>query len=270
MKSMQLKSNKELGQHFLKNQKTIARICQLPSPAINFILEVGPGPGTLTLPLIELGLPFYVIEKDLRTKEFLETILPSEHVFMEDATKVNFEAIGQKLNWTKKIGWLVSNLPYNVSSVLLRSFLECENFQYMTLMFQKEVGEKLVPKFSLNNSMRTLVQALYDVKLVEIVKPGAFHPPPKVDSIVLEFSPKPIPQILRSDLKLLEQFARPLFQSPRKQIMAKLKSLFPWPEADLTGLMQKVHIIPQDRAEKLTHDQVMALYSVYQSFEKRS
>ena len=264
--TLKLKSNKELGQHFLKNKNTISRICQLPSLAIDFIIEIGPGPGTLTLPLMELKKPLYVIEKDSRTKDYLESILPIESVLIQDATKIDFNKLAAQLKWGQQTGWLVSNLPYNVSAVLLRLFLDCEHFKFMTLMFQKEVGEKLLPKFALNNSLRTLVQSIFQVRLVEIVKPGAFHPPPKVDSIVLDFQMINPPTFPRNNMALLEQFVRPVFQHPRKQIFAKLKSIFQNTEVDLAGLMQKLHISNQDRAEKLTQEQIMGLFEEYQRF----
>ncbi|MDH4469200.1 MAG: 16S rRNA (adenine(1518)-N(6)/adenine(1519)-N(6))-dimethyltransferase RsmA [Bacteriovoracaceae bacterium] len=262
-----MEANKSLGQHFLKTKSVIDKICTLPigdadKEKIDFILEVGPGPGVLTVPLKEHGIPLYVIEKDSRTKEYLEELLGVDHVYMGDATKLNFHDWLQERKLNSKAGWLVSNLPYNVSTVLLRLFLECKEFQNMTLMFQREVGEKLLPSYVKNNSLKALVTNFYEISLVDIVKPGAFHPPPKVDSIIIKLKRRPHPKVGIDEILEFEKFNRELFQNPRKQIFSKLKNLFKESNPLMTA-MSELQLSPQDRAETLKMDQIVELYQAY-------
>ena len=184
------RANKNLGQHFLKDQSVINKICNDFSDEAQLIYEVGPGPGILTKHLTNHELPFEVFEKDDRFPELLADWVKPEDIHLCDATTIDFQKHQDESIHKGKKTWLVSNLPYNVGVPLLMNFIRSPNIKYMTLMLQKEVGLKIRPdtnkkKFKDMSSLMALTQNYFDVKTLCLVPPGAFIPPPKVDSIVI-------------------------------------------------------------------------------------
>ena len=174
------KADKNLGQHYLTNQKAIEEICQPPSENCS-ILEIGPGPGTLTKSLSLLGNEFKVIEKDLRFKENLLEYLSEDQILFLDGLKFDYSTLPDNT-------WIVSNLPYNVSVPLTRAFAVHPQVKWMSLMYQKEVAEKFLPpekKKNPSSSLNCLFQTYFKITKLITLGPGSFSPPPKVDSMVI-------------------------------------------------------------------------------------
>src|SRR5690606_31558120 len=119
----------------------------------------------------------------------------------------------------------VSNLPYNVSVPLTLSFLRVPEIKNMTLMYQKEVAEKILPKDPRNamGSLHALTVSQFDVSHVVHAPPGAFVPPPKVDSLVLNFRRKEVPLVPLERVDVFEEFLRLVFAQRRKQLGGILK-----------------------------------------------
>lgn len=214
-------ANKRLGQHFLHDQGIINQICADFKSLAASIIEVGPGPGVLTSGLSEHSMPFRVIERDERFSAYLNKYLAPEHIQFCDALEVDFENFIRLHDLPPPI-WLVSNLPYNISVPLLLRFVRCPPIEFMTLMFQKEVGNKIFnfdeQKKSGMGSLMSLSQNFFDTKLLVKVPPGAFSPPPKVDSVVLSFTRKKNPVVPLEQFEEFECFLRKLFQYKRKKI----------------------------------------------------
>ena len=211
-----MKANKDLGQHFLNDQNIINKICS-DHPGLSCgILEIGPGPGILTKYLAQLGRPYHVVEKDSRFEEILNSIISSEQITIGDALEVDLDFFDTT--------WLVSNLPYNVASPLLVKFLKLKNIKYMTLMFQREVGNRILTTDM--NSLGALSQNYFEITTLCNVPPGAFLPPPKVDSIVLSFKRRENPRLSLEKFDAFEKFLRVLFKMRRKQLGNVLKSDF--------------------------------------------
>lgn len=258
-------ANKSLGQHFLRDQNVINKICSDFEGLAEAIVEIGPGPGILTESLASRSkkesLPFFVIEKDDRFPEYLRQFIEPEQITMTDALAVKLgDFFGEKKIDQKKI-WLVSNLPYNISTPLLVNFLQATDIKYMTLMFQKEVADKVFPFASTKNfmgSLHALTQAYFDCSLLLKVPPGAFAPPPKVDSAVLTMTRKETPLVPMAEFHQFEKFLRLLFSQKRKQLGGLLKSSFPLSliEESFNSLGIPLTI----RAEALTLEQVISLY----------
>lgn len=252
------KANKALGQHFLKNTSVIKEICHQQNTIAesDYILEVGPGPGTLTRFLSELSKPFYIVEKDTRFQEELEKIVPPSNCFFMDALEFSDQMItDSNPHYTR--GWLVSNLPYNVSTPLLLLFLNWPSIKFMTLMFQKEVGEKIINHQKIN-SLYCLVNTYFETKQLLKLKPGAFHPPPKVDSIVINFSRRENPLVNFSELKSYETLLRTIFSAKRKQVLSHLKGHQKIEK--IKNFFTNKGIDEKIRAEKLTLQQIIELY----------
>lgn len=256
-------ADKELGQHFLKDDKVIQAICHDFNDKAQIILEVGPGPGILTKHLTKHKKTFYVFEKDARFPEILKDFVAEQNIFLGDATKIDWnEFLKDKKQVTDKV-WLVSNLPYNVSVPLFISFLTCGEIEFLTLMFQKEVAGKILSfaqkeKDREMGSLMALAQTYFDVTLLCKVPPGAFIPPPKVDSAVLSFKRITEPKIPLAEKNSFESFLRALFQQKRKQMGKVLKSSFA--EEKIQTVLAELAIDRTRRAETLNLDEVHALY----------
>lgn len=252
------RADKDLGQHFLKDKKVIDGICQdVPSEATGLI-EVGPGPATLTQTLATLEKKFYVVEKDTRFEENLRECLSEEQIQFADALAFDLDGFIEEKELGGKVS-LVSNLPYNISTPLLVKFLQVEDIAYMTLMFQKEVAEKVFSREKNSmSSLMALTQNYFECRLLLKVAPGAFLPPPRVDSAVLTFSRKPNPEIPLSEFETYEKYLRKLFSHRRKQIGGILKQHF---EASVVEkALQDCQIASTLRAEALQLAQVQLLY----------
>ena len=239
---------KKLGQHFLKNQNIVDLICSNLKEDVEIIIEVGPGKGILTRRLISTNLPVIPIEKDTRFEKYLAPV--SNQIIWNDALKVDMEQICNSRNT-----WLVSNLPYNMATVLLIKFLKIPCITYMTLMVQKEVGFKIVKQMG---SLMTLCQTYFQCEALAEISPENFSPPPKVDSLLIGFQRKTDPVISLNELSHLESFSRILFSKKRKQVWNVLKGHYP--EKTIERVLDKLHIDKRERAESFDLNQVQQLY----------
>lgn len=253
-------ANKKLGQHFLRDKNVISKITQDFCEHADAIIEVGPGPGILTKALAQHNKPFHIVEKDTRFIEQLGDILSPEQITFTDALTVNWEElIKEKFPQKEKI-WLVSNLPYNISVPLLISFLKSPSFKYLTLMFQKEVGDKFLDKNLKNqmNSLLALSNCYFATNALIKVSPGAFVPPPKVDSIVVSFKRLENPLVPIEEIDNLEKFLQKLFAFKRKQLGTVLKSFIA--KDKIAAILESAAISTDIRAEKLQLEEIIKLY----------
>lgn len=263
------RANKDLGQHYLKDQKAIQTICHDYADRCDVIVEVGPGPISLTKTLSSLGLPLFVIEKDRRFEELLNTCVKENHIFFQDALKFDWNTFISDHNLADKKIWLVSNLPYNVSVPLLMSFMKVEAIKFMTLMFQKEVGDKTFLRQDVKNQMGSLVvlsENYFKTKSLLKVAPGAFNPPPKVNSIVVSYERRSTPEVPLQQFTQFEKFLRDLFQFKRKQLGGVLKGQHT-PE-QVQSMLQAAQTKAETRAESLSLEQVFALYKFHDNLSK--
>ncbi len=249
------KANKSFGQHFLKDQSVIQKITTDYASECDSIVEIGPGPNILTKHLAAHGKPLAAIEMDTRFKDVLLESVEERLLYFEDALNFDWNKLPSEFNNI----WLVSNLPYNVSSLLFLSFLRIPKIKYMSLMFQKEVGEKTVIQPGKKSKMNSLLaQGLchFDSKSLCKVSPGAFLPPPKVDSVVVSYKRLQAPLLLSEQLNQYEAFLRKLFQNPRKQMHSNLKEFL------TKELLTENGFNPQARAEVLTIEQILSLFKL--------
>lgn len=251
-------AKKSLGQHFLTDKNVINKICQDFAQSAEVIIEIGPGPGVLTRDLAQHAKPFFVVEKDDRMIENLKNFTTVDHIFHQDALEFDWNQWIQNFNLSKKKIWLVSNLPYNISVPLLISFTQVIDIEYLTLMFQKEVGAKIVnfqQEKNFSSSLAILMDNYFETKVLTKVAPGAFSPPPKVDSIVISFKRKTNPTVPLSEFRSLEKFLRNLFAFKRKQIGSVLKFI-----PTLLPALEELKITRETRAESLDFKTIISLY----------
>jgi 16S rRNA (adenine1518-N6/adenine1519-N6)-dimethyltransferase len=255
-------ADKKLGQHFLRDQRVIDQIVTDQAREAKYILEVGPGPGILTKFLCMHKKPIQVLEKDARMVEYLREFLSGDQMMITDALEVDLTSYLMQLGWNEDV-WLVSNLPYNVGVPLLINFIQAPPVKFMTLMFQKEVGEKVLDISGCKNSMGSLMaltQNYFDVSLKCPVMPGAFVPPPKVDSVVITLKRKEIPEVPLSEFRNYEAFLRKLFAHKRKQVGSVLKNFYE--KEEMETALEKVGLDRTKRAEVFNLSQVQDLYKL--------
>lgn len=261
-------ANKTLGQHFLRDQNVITKITTDFASDCDVIVEVGPGPAVLTRNLAAHKKTFFVIEKDDRFIDLLKEIVGEQNVFHQDALEFDWETFVNRPDIRGKKIWLVSNLPYNISVPLLIGFTQVQDIYALSLMFQKEVGHKIINVERIKNftnSLGLLMENYFDLKVLCKVPPGAFVPPPKVDSIVISFRRKETPTIALSQFLSFERFLRDLFRFKRKQIGSVLKHL-----PNIGEALTKVKIARETRAESLEPKEIHLIYHEVQAHYQRS
>lgn len=255
-------ADKSLGQHFLRDQAVIDKITEDFKGQADALLEIGPGPGILTKFLAKQKLPFHVIEKDTRFPELLKAFIPEENIHLLDALKCDYQSFFDEREWSDKKVWLVSNLPYNVGSPIFVKAMQVNTIKMMTLMFQREVADKIIAidtrKGKSMNSLMALSQTYFNVSLLCKVPPGAFSPPPKVESAVVSLERIEAPVIPLADFRRLESFLRGIFQFKRKQLGKVLSGVTSKEIAAQT--LEKLGLERNIRAESLELEVLQNIY----------
>ena len=246
----ELSARKSLGQHFLFDGNITAKIAASAQPLDQgSIIEVGPGPGGLTRALLaENAQELIVVERDHRCLAILEELsaaYPGRLTIIEgDALQTSLATLGASPRQ------IVANLPYNIGTALLLQWLETpQAFQAMTLMFQKEVADRLAapPGTSAYGRLSVLTQWLCKVDRLFDLSPKAFVPPPKVASTVVRLTPYRQP-LFPASRSLLERITAAAFGQRRKMLRSSLRSL----NVDSLALLSAAHIDPTERAEQLS------------------
>lgn len=260
-----IRAKKEFGQHFLVAKGAIHSIvaetlgCSAPA-----LLEIGPGGGAITGPLLEDGRPLFALELDDEAGGVLRdrfASLEHFHLVMGDATVLQMPGLGP---WA-----VVGNLPYNAATAILtRLLVEDIPWRRMVLMFQLEVGQKLMGRPSEKQYGPLSVLAQLVTKMTRLMKlgPSAFNPPPKVDSIVLTFEPRvdaPLLDLRRAFLGWLHQS----FGHRRKTLSNNWAGILS-PE-QVRGILDSEGVDPAIRAEALTPEQCWRLFVAFQNAESK-
>ncbi|TYC63344.1 16S rRNA (adenine(1518)-N(6)/adenine(1519)-N(6))-dimethyltransferase RsmA [Rhodobacterales bacterium] len=259
-----LAAKKSLGQNFLLDLNLTSRIARSAGSLEDCtVLEIGPGPGGLTRALLAAGARKVVaIEKDDRCLPALAEI--SSHypgrleVIEGDALRLDPVALtgGGKVR-------IAANLPYNVGTQLLINWITTPDWppfwSSLTLMFQKEVGDRITADPGSKAYGRLGVLAGWRCKGGKLfdISPKAFTPPPKVTSAVVHLTPNPTP--LPCDLAALEKITAAAFGQRRKMLRASLKALSP----DAEELIQKAGLSPTARAEEIDIAGFVSLASTF-------
>lgn len=251
-------ANKSFGQHFLSSPTVINKITSPLPSGVDAIVEIGPGPAVLTPHLAKYNVPLYVIEMDERFVELLAPVVGADHIYRQDALEFDWPTFLKEKGF--KSIWLVSNLPYNVSVPLTLSFLRIPEVTHMTLMYQKEVAQKILPNDPRNamGSLHAMCLSQFELKHVVYAPPGAFVPAPKVDSQVLGFKRKLNPDIPLSNIDPFEKYLRLAFGQRRKQLGGILKN--GWGQDTALRRLASAGIDPQIRAEALSYQDVLQLF----------
>ncbi|MBN9017141.1 MAG: 16S rRNA (adenine(1518)-N(6)/adenine(1519)-N(6))-dimethyltransferase RsmA [Rhizobiales bacterium] len=248
-----LRAVKALGQNFLLDLNLTGRIARSAGPLKGVtVIEVGPGPGGLTRALLMEGAEKVVaIERDARCLEALAEIAahyPGRLEVIEgDALATDYRALAPAAGPVR----IVANLPYNIATPLLIGWLQTEPwppfFDRMTLMFQREVAERIVatPDDDAYGRLAVLAGWRAEARLLFDISPKAFTPPPKVVSSVVELIPRAEP--LSCDRAALERVTAAAFGQRRKMLRQSLKSL----GVDPLPLLATAGLVETARAEEI-------------------
>ena len=248
-------AKKSLGQHFLHDRGVVDKLVMAidPRPG-DRIVEIGPGQGALTFPLLDRHGALTAIEFDRDLLEPLTAAAKSHGelaLINSDVMNVDFTALADGIPFR-----LVGNLPYNLSSPILFHALDhAAVVRDMHFMLQKEVVDRMAagPGSKVYGRLSVMLQAYCTVTALFMVPPGAFRPPPKVDSAVVRLVPHPPGQIGIDNPRRFADIVRAAFGQRRKTLRNALSSVCTAEEIVRAG------IDPQSRAEQLAVTDFIAL-----------
>ena len=254
-KPSHIRAKKHLSQNFLTDENVIRKIINsFDLKKDDHVIEIGPGYGAMTFPIMEIVDSIDVIELDKNLANHIKDHdqKKSINVINEDALSFDFTSLKKK----RKIR-LIGNLPYHISTPLLFHLLNfSEIFHDFHVMVQKEVADRMVSSHNKKTYGRLSVaiqSRCVALKMLDI-KPGAFHPKPKVlSSIVKLQSKKPLESKIQSRL---DEIIRMAFNQRRKKIRNSLKELF------IPEMIFECGIDPNQRAENLSVDDYIKLSEI--------
>ena len=242
---MEHRARKRFGQNFLTDPNTVRRIIDAVRPGpTDTVVEIGPGLGALTEPLLAVLPRLHVVEIDrdliarLRQRHDPDRLVIHEG----DALAFDFAALGEQLK-------VVGNLPYNISTPLLFHLAGfAAQVREMTFMLQKEVVMRMVaePGGGDYGRLSVMLQYRFDMLRLFDVPPGAFRPAPKVTSSIVRMVPKPTESLTAVDADLLGEIVTAAFGQRRKTLRNTLKAIV------AAGALEAIGIDPGLRAERLT------------------
>lgn len=226
-----LAPRKQFGQHFLTDVNTVGKIVdRLELCDTDRVLEIGPGRGALTT-LLHHRLPaLWAVELDRDLVPMLRERFPHLHVHEGDALKFDYLEWAQaRMAEDKGDIRLVGNLPYNVATPLIFRFISAINlWRDLTIMVQKEVADRMMAPADGDayGRLSVMCQFYFTLRKIVDVRPGAFFPPPKVMSTVLQLIPKPIHERQKCNPDTLEAVVKAAFATRRKKLSNGLRGLY--------------------------------------------
>lgn len=250
-----VRPSKALGQNFVVDPNTLRKVVRIAAPGPHdVVLEIGPGAGGLTLELARVAGRVVAVELDRALLPVLaETLAGVANVTVvhADAMRLDLAATGANR--------LVANLPYNIAAgVVVRALLEAPEIAALTVMIQREVGERLVatPGTKAYGHVSVVVAFLADASIATRVSRNAFYPVPGVDSVVLNLVRKGSHEDV--DLKRFVEVVRASFSQRRKTLRNALASLAGSP-VDAQRALEAARISPAARAEELDLESFVGL-----------
>jgi 16S rRNA (adenine1518-N6/adenine1519-N6)-dimethyltransferase len=254
-----LAPKKTLGQNFLFDLNLAARIARAAGPLVGVtVFEVGPGPGGLTRALLALGAARVIaVERDNRAIAALQEIAAHYpgRLDVVNADALSYDPVGAVQGRAR----IVANLPYNIATALLVSWLSAEPwppwYDAAILMFQREVAERIIamPHSKSYGRLSVLAQWRCEAKILFDVNASAFVPPPNVKSSIVHLLPREWP--LPCDRTMLERVTQAAFGQRRKMLRQSLRAL----NTDVAALLTATGLDPTARAEDLAVGDFVAL-----------
>lgn len=261
----EVKTKKHLGQHWLFDELMLDSMCEAADVGNgDLVLEVGPGLGTLTEKLLNKGAEVWALEFDESLipglkKKFSSFDNNEFHIEQTDILKYDFNKppAGYKV---------VANIPYYLTSNLLRKMCEAENhFSKAALLIQKEVAERVCAQPGEMSILSVSVQFYCEASLGELVPARLFTPPPKVDSQILKLKYRHEPLFSDVDTSKFFRLIKAGFSEKRKKLRSSLSGGLHISKTEADDLLSSVGISPDLRAQQLSLDDWYKLYKKYSS-----
>ncbi len=267
---------KSLGQHFLTDETHLSRIVAAADlTSTDTVLEIGPGPGTLTRLLARKAGRLIAVELDHRLIEPLRAQFANQpHVEIVQGDILELDVVelieGRGVRREGETGGfrnpqstihnpqfkVVANLPFYITSAVLRHILEAKVCPSVAvLMVQKEVAERIIAQPGDLSLLAISVQVYATARIVHHVPAKAFRPPPKVDSAVLRLDVLPEPLVPNVDLESFFELVRAGFSQKRKQLLNSLSSGLAISKTNIEQSLRQANIDPTRRAETLSLDE---------------
>jgi 16S rRNA (adenine1518-N6/adenine1519-N6)-dimethyltransferase len=259
MESIKLK--KQLGQNLLtdKNQtRKIMAVISLSSDDI--VLEIGPGTGAITFEMAKIAKQVVCIEKDQEMVTALNQRIEKEGIRNIEIIKNDILKLfnDDKLNIKVKKYKIVANIPYYLTSALIRNLLEIKNPpEDIFLMIQKEVGERICAKPGSMSILSIAVQYYANPKVLFTVSKGCFYPSPKIDSVFIRITPKGV-----SKNDAFFKLVKAGFSHPRKQLINNLSNGLKIEREVIKKWLEDNNLKPGERAEVLSLSQWDSLFTL--------
>jgi len=268
------KPRKRLGQHFLIDEAILEHILSAVelSPG-EIIVEVGPGLGILTEGLAKRGARVIAVELDSKLVALLKKRLaafPDVKIIHADILNVTPRQLLQNNlpdSETTPGYKVIANLPYYITSPVLRHFLEAQpRPSEMVVMVQKEVGEAIAAAPGKMSLLSVRTQFYSKPAIISYVPASSFYPPPKVDSVILRLDVYSQPHLIKSGVSDVTSFFDIVmhgFSSPRKQLRNSLAHSLEMPPSQVTSLLKRAGIESQRRAESLNLEEWKELWKSF-------
>jgi len=268
-----LHARKGLGQHFLIDEEVLQQVVAAAELASSdAVVEIGPGLGVLTRELAQRAGWVITVELDNSLAAILkQTLAPLGNVTVvnEDILKIDPATLLEGVKGKFPVGQegykVVANLPYYITSAVLRHFLESSaKPQSVVVMVQKEVAEAIVAEPGQMSVLSVSVQLYGQPEIVSYVLAESFYPPPEVDSAILRIALYPEPIVAVADTASFFALVRAGFSASRKQIVNSLAQGLGLSKAEVLVVLEKAGIAPQRRAETLSLDEWARLWQIKQ------
>jgi len=236
---------KGLGQNFLVDRLAVKRFLLAANiSSEDIVLEIGPGTGVLTEQLVQQAKKVIAVEKDQRMINILKETLKDKknlEIIQGDILKLDLSLLKEKYK-------LIGNLPFYLTAPVIRKFLEAERRPTeMTLVVQKEVGQRITAHPPKMNLLAVSIQAYAFPKIISYIKKTSFWPKPKVDSAIIKIVPSVKPGLAEGFFKVVKAG----FSQPRKQLINNLSKPLNLSRAEAKEWLEKNNIKPERRAETL-------------------
>ncbi len=275
LRRFDLQARKGLGQHFLIDEEVLKLITSAAElTPTDVIMEIGPGLGVLTRELARQSGWVVTVELDSKLAVILEQSLASFNnvtIINEDILRIDPATLlqEQRAKFPPIIGSpfsykVVANLPYYITSPVLRHFLEASlKPQIIVVMVQKEVAEAIVAKPGKMSMLSVSVQFYGEPTIISYVPARCFYPAPEVDSAILKIELHAQPLVEVTNRESFFELVRAGFSAPRKQIGNSLTQGLGLSKAEVLSLLGKTSIVPQRRAGTLTINEWVKLWQVF-------
>lgn len=267
-----LHPKKRLGQNFLVDRNILTKIAD--SCAISpeqYVVEIGPGLGTLTRELSGRCRGVMAIEIDHSLEDILNELVkekPNLRIVFQDVLKVDIETELTKAFGLEKVTpyQVCANIPYNITTPIIFKLLEdCPNMQAATLMMQKEVGERIMASPGTKEYGRLTITTGFYAKVQHVmnVSRHCFYPQPDVDSAVLKILPQYPKRILINNDELFKNFIAAAFQKRRKTILNIVNSFFSTGKEEAEQKLNQIGLKANLRPENLSLDDIARLLNTF-------